>query len=151
MATIQRSLLIEAPVHHSFAFWRDPGRFHGFLVDVLQAARRITGDGPSFHEEQLDVRLLEQVDNRLLRWRYDAASNREGVLTFASLEGNATWFTFTLELEPSPGARDTAQHLTALARAIDRGLRNSREAIESGPVTRPSRVEEGVSSGPRTS
>lgn len=138
MASIQRSLLIEAPISVSFDFWTNFERFPTFMEDVARVAvagevmtweRR--GEGASV---PVEVRLVERIENRMLSWAFADGVERAAVLTFAPLEGDATWFTFTLDYDADDGEGDVAGKLSATSRRLDRELRQAREMIEQAHV-----------------
>ena len=117
MASIQRSLLIEAPISVSFDFWTNFERFPTFMEDVARVA--VTGEVMTWERRsegasvRVDVRLVERIENRMLSWRFADGVERGAVLTFAPLEGDATWFTFTLDYDADDADGDVAGKLSA--------------------------------------
>ncbi|MGH2609573.1 MAG: SRPBCC family protein [Tepidiformaceae bacterium] len=135
MASIQRSLLIEAPISVSFSFWSDFERYPAFMEDVARVsvdhADRMTWQRRENGETvAVEVRVVERLEQRQLAWRASRGPERAAVITFAPLEGDATWFTFTLDYEADEAEGDVAGRLTAVSRRIDRELRHARELIE---------------------
>jgi uncharacterized membrane protein len=138
MASIQRSLLIEAPISFSFEFWTHFERYPSFMEDVARVA--VVGDVMTWDRRHngdtvaIEVRVLERVPDRMLSWRCSDGRERGAVLTFAPLEGDATWFTFTLDYEADERQGDAAGRLTATSRRLDRELQQAREMIEQAYV-----------------
>lgn len=142
MATIQRSLLIEASISACYAFWCDFERFPAFLEDVSRVQTAPDGTMTWDRRENGDTRadtvvLTDQVENRMLGWKYSVGPERGAVLTFAPLEGQATWFTFVLEYDSDEAVGDVAGKLTAVSRRLDRELRTARDLIEARAHERP--------------
>ena len=147
MATIQRSLLIDAPTQVCYAFWCEFQRYPEFLEDVSRVDVRSDGtmvwDRRANGDTQAStVRLIDQVPDRSLTLQFETGPERGATLTFAPLEGNATWFTFALDYEPNESQGDVAGRLTATSRRLDRELRQAREMIESSAWQRPSQFAE---------
>lgn len=138
MASIQRSLLIEAPISVSFDFWSNFERYPTFMEDVARVA--VASDTMTWDKRDngdtvpVEVRVVERVEDRVLAWRCSQGPERAAVLTFAPLEGDATWFTFTLEYDADEGEGDVAGRLTATSRRLDRELRQAREMIEQAHI-----------------
>jgi uncharacterized membrane protein len=135
MASIQRSLLIEAPISVSFSFFNDFERYPAFMEDVAHVsvdhADRMTWDRRENGETvPVEVRVVDRREERQIAWRASRGPERAAVITFAPLEGDATWFTFTLDYETDEAEGDVASRLTAVSRRIDRELRHARELIE---------------------
>lgn len=119
LALIQRSILIEAPAPTVYAFWRTEGLSRAFLT-------------PDERPAQLPAsRLATDDKNRCLAWSLKSGPTREAQMTFAPLEGNATWLVFTAQWEATNGAIDIADAIGNLTRQVDRGLRAARDLIES--------------------
>jgi uncharacterized membrane protein len=134
LATIQRSLLIEAPVAVSFTFWCDFEAFPQFIEPLSRVVMRgpddsvwelAGGEGP----REVLVRVIQREPERLLQWEFDSGPQRQVTVTFAPLEGGATWFTYTLEYD-APEATDRSRMLDGVSRRLDRELRHARELIE---------------------
>ena len=147
MATIQRSLLIDAPTRVCYAFWCEFQRYPEFLEDVSRVDVKSDGTMIWDRRENGDtlasaVRLIDQVPDRSLTLAFETGPERAATLTFAPLEGNATWFTFTLDYEPVEAQGDVAGRLTATSRRLDRELRQARELIEASSWQRPPRYAE---------
>lgn len=143
MATIQRSLLIDAPTQVCYAFWCEFQRYPDFLEDVSRVEVKADGSMTWNRRENGEtvasaVRLIDQIPDRSLTLQFETGPERAATLTFAPLEGNATWFTFTLDYEPGDTQGDVAGRLTATSRRLDRELRQAREMIESSAWQRPS-------------
>ena len=136
MATIQRSLLIEAPNSVVFDFWNNFERYPAFMEDVSRVS--VVGDVMTWDRVRngdtlpVQVRVVERVDRRKLAWECTEGAERGAVLTFAPLEGDATWFTYTLDYDAdaAPEHGDIAGRLAATSRRLDRELRQARELIE---------------------
>jgi len=119
LALIQRSILIEAPAPAVYAFWRTEGLTRAFLVADERPA-------------PLPASRLETDDkNRCLAWSLKTGPTREAQMTFAPLEGNATWLVFTAQWEAPNGMVDIADAIADLTRQVDSGLRVARDLIES--------------------
>jgi uncharacterized membrane protein len=138
MASIQRSLLIEAPISVSYSFFDDFERYPAFLEDVdhvsLDTPDRMTwdrrGNGGTV---PVEVRVVERRLDREIAWKASGGPERAAVITFAPLEGDATWCTFTLDYESDDGS-DVPARLTSISRRVDRELRLARELIEHAYV-----------------
>ncbi len=119
MALIQRSILIEAPAPAVYAFWRTEGLTRAFLM-------------PDERPAPLPASRLEIDDkNRCLAWSLKTGPTREAQMTFAPLEGDATWLVFTAQWEAPNGVLDIADAISGLTRQVDRGLRAARDLIET--------------------
>jgi hypothetical protein len=82
----------------------------------------------------VEVRIVERLEHRQLAWRASRGPERAAVITFAPLEGDATWFTFTLDYDADEADGDSAGRLTSVSRRVDRELRHARELIEQAYV-----------------
>jgi uncharacterized membrane protein len=145
MASIQRSLLIEAPISVSYSFFNDFTRYPSFMEDVahvsLDHTDRMTWDRRENGDTvPVEVLVVERREERQIAWRASRGPERAAVITFAPLEGDATWVTFTLDYETDEAEGDVAGQLTSVSRRIDRELRQARELIEHDYVE--SRLEE---------
>ncbi len=136
MATIQRSLLVEASADVCYAFWCDFKRFPDFLEDVSSVL--LSPDGTMTWERRANgdalpvrARVIDQVQGRTLSWQFASGPERAAILTFAPLAGEATWFTFALEYDSDQATGDVAGRLNALSRRLDRELRTARDLIEA--------------------
>lgn len=135
MASIQRSLLIEAPISVSYSFFNDFERYPAFMENVANVsvdhADRMTWDRREGGDTvPVEVLVVERREERQIAWRYSRGPERAAVITFAPLEGDATWFTFTLDYETDEAEGDVAGRLASVSRRIDRELRQARELIE---------------------
>lgn len=142
MATIQRSLLIDAPVAVCYAFWCDFQRFPEFLEDVS----RVEFDGVDtmrWHRAEngetltAEATVVEQIEDGMIGWQFVAGPERSCSLSLAALEGGATWFTCVLEYDPDEAQGDVAGLLTTISQRIDRELRTARELIEARAREQP--------------
>ena len=119
LALIQRSILIEAPATAVYAFWRNQGLTSAFLTSDERPV-------------PLPASRLEIDDtNRCLAWSLKSGPTREAQMTFAPLEGDATWLVFNAQWEAPDGMIDIAHAIGELTRQVDRGLRAARDLIES--------------------
>ncbi len=135
MASIQRSLLIEAPISVSYAFFNDFERYPAFMEDLIRVSLdhtdRMTWD---WREKggtvPVEVHVVERREEREIAWRASRGPERAAAITFAPLEGGATWFTFTLDYDGDDADASMPARLAAVSRRVDRELRQARELIE---------------------
>lgn len=135
MATVQRSILVEAPAADSLAFWADADNFHNFMEGV----ERVTRIGPS------DLRWRAQTQDglrewnasltvdegaRTLGWTHADGHERSMTITFAPLEGNSCWVVCTVEIHTEGIDGDLADVLGRTSRRLERDMRAARDRIE---------------------
>lgn len=142
MATIRRTLLIEAPVTAVYQLARSFEQLPAFVPGVRAATEatleaRVPAGARAIEctfalessEEDAAFTLVSMGDYGAQRMR----------ATFVAVLGDATWSTWTLDLD-CPGPGDTARTLTVVSRAVSDALAAFREEAErrARAVTQPS-------------
>ncbi len=118
LTLIRRSILIEAPTPYVYGFWRSEG-----LASVFLTPEESPAPLPPWSLEADD-------ENCRLAWTFGTGPTREARMTFAPLEGNATWLVFTADWEAPDGIEETGPTIDELTCQVDRGLHTTRDLIE---------------------
>ncbi|MFN8508556.1 MAG: hypothetical protein U0547_13490 [Dehalococcoidia bacterium] len=131
MATIRRTLLIEAPVGGVYTLARSFEQLPAFVPGVVAA----TGDAMEARipagGRTLACRFLleEAVEGASLRFATEGEAPERIEATFVPVLGDATWSTWTLEF-PCLDAKEAAPVQAAIARAVSDALTAFRDEAE---------------------
>jgi uncharacterized membrane protein len=132
---VQRSILVEAPVADSFAFWSDTENFHTFMEGVGAVTRldsetvrwrAHTEDGP----REWETTLALDAPARTISWSHADGRETGMTITFAPLEGNSCWIVCTIEVDTAGMGGDLAELLGRTSRRLERDMRSARDHIE---------------------
>ena len=132
---MQRSILVEAPVADSFAFWSDIENFHNFMEGVEGVTRldsstvrwrAHTDDGP----REWETTIALDASGRALGWSHSDGRESSMAITFAPLEGNSCWMVCTVDIDTDGMGGDLAELLGRTSRRLERDMRAARDHIE---------------------
>lgn len=104
MIIVRRSITVNKPISEVYKFWRDFGKFPGFMrhlqsVTMLGESRsHWIAHGPAGKRIEWDAEIVEDVPDKLISWR--------------SLPGSDVYNAGTVELQEAPGGRGTEVRVT---------------------------------------
>lgn len=138
MATIEKTITIDAPAERLYAIWTNPQMFPRFMENVEEVST--TGPnrthwkmhGPLGKTLEWDAVTTEQVPNSVVAWRSVEGSGNienEGRVTLKSLSPNQTEATVALGYSDPPGGK-VGEVVTAIIQDPDRRLSTDLERLK---------------------
>jgi uncharacterized membrane protein/membrane-associated phospholipid phosphatase len=133
--TIEKSLIIDVPVHTAYNQWTQFEEFPMFMEGVKQVQQL---DDKRLHwraeiagkEEEWDAEIYEQVPDQKIAWRSTSGARNDGVVTFDKVGHNKTKVTLFLEYEPDTTVEQMGDALGFVSRRVEGDLKRFKEFIE---------------------
>jgi uncharacterized membrane protein len=138
MATIEKTITIDAPAERLYAIWTNPQMFPRFMENVEEVS--LTGpnrthwrmNGPLGKTLEWDAVTTEQVPNSVIAWKSVEGSGNienEGRVTLKALGPNQTEATVALGYSDTPGGK-VGEVVTAIIQDPDRRLSSDLERLK---------------------
>lgn len=137
MANIQRAVLVESPPATAYQVWKDiesyPSFFEGIagIAPIQEGAYTWRSHEDAGGDLTRVMRIVEDEAPYRLHWRNEGAPERDCLVTFAPLEGDACWMVFKMELDTGDAGEDQAEVLSRAGRRLQCTLLNARKRIEA--------------------
>jgi len=136
MASIEKSIEVNVPVHTAYNQWTQFEEFPRFMEGV-QEVRQL--DDTHLHwrakvggkEEEWDAIITEQVPDDRIAWRNTSGAPNAGVVTFHRLDPGRTKLMLQLDYEPQGATEKIGSALGVVERRVENDLERFKEFIES--------------------
>ncbi|HSS61849.1 MAG TPA: SRPBCC family protein [Candidatus Limnocylindrales bacterium] len=136
MAHVEKSIIVNVPVHSAYDQWTQFESFPQFMDGVKEV--RQEGD-THLHwkadingkKEEWDADIVEQVPDRRIAWRSTSGAPNAGTVSFKPLSDATTEVMLHLEAEPQSMTEKVGDALGFLDRQVKADLDRFKEFIES--------------------
>lgn len=136
MATVQKSIEVDAPVATAYNQWAGFETFPQFM-EGIEAVRRI--DDRLYHwraslfgrTEEWDAEVTEMAPQQRIAWRSTSGPQHSGLVTFESIDATRSRVTLQMVYEPSGLLERTGEMLGLVDRRIEGDLRRFKEFVEA--------------------
>ncbi len=136
MERIEKSIVVNAPLHAVYNQWTQFESFPRFMEGVEQVQQL---DDTRLHwvaniggrRKEWNAKILEQQPDRRIYWQSEAGTYNSGEVTFTPMDTNHTQVTLTLEYNPEDMIEGIGDKLGFLDRRVDGDLNRFKEFIES--------------------
>jgi uncharacterized membrane protein len=135
MATIEKSIVVDAPLKAVYNQWTQFEEFPRFMEGIehvkqlsdkkLHWKAKIAGK-----TEEWDAQITEQTPDRQIAWRSTSGSQNDGVVTFRSEGANKTHITLRLDYDPEGVVENVGDKLGFVSRRVEGDLKRFSEFIE---------------------
>lgn len=135
MSTIEKSIIVNRPVHTVYNQWTQVESFPQFM-DGVEDVRQL--DEKRVHwradiagvEREWDAEITQQVPDRLIAWRSVNGPQISGVVTFEPNASEQTRITLRMEYEPEGMLDRLGDFVGAIDRRIEGDLERFKQFIE---------------------
>lgn len=136
MASIERSIEVDVPVHAAYNQWTQFEMFPQFMEGVREVRQiddthlhwcaRIAG-----REIEWDAVITEQVPDERIAWRNTSGPNNAGVITFHRLAPERTKLMLQIDYEPEGALESIGAALGTVERRVEGDLERFKQFIEA--------------------
>jgi uncharacterized membrane protein len=144
MASITKTITVNAPVELVFAFWKNFENFPRFMENIESI--QVVGEdlthwkskGPLGTSVEWDAKTISVVENEKIAWQsIDGTIETHGAVTFAENEAGHTVLTVGLEYSLPGGALGdaVAKMFSDPGDQLDEDLDRFKQVVESGDTT----------------
>ena len=136
MASIEKSIEVNVPVHTAYNQWTQFEEFPRFMEGVEEVLQlddthlhwraRIAGK-----EEEWDAVITEQIPDERIAWRNTSGARNAGVITFHKLDPQRTKLMLQLDYDPEGALENVGSALGMVSRRVEGDLERFKEFIES--------------------
>lgn len=142
MATIEKSIEIEAPVSSVYNQWTRFEQFPQFMENVVEVRQL---DDRRLHwvaeiggkQEEWDAEIVEQVPDRVIAWHAIGGKENAGRVEFAEEGRGATRVTLRMDYEPEGIMEKAGSMLGMDSMHVENDLERFKDMIENGDATGP--------------
>ena len=135
MATVEKSIEVDVPVHSAYNQWTQFETFPEFM-DGVKEVRQM--DDRHLHwkaeingkKEEWDAEITEQIPDERIAWRSTTGSPNAGVVTFHPLDSGTTKVMLQLEAEPQTATEKVGAAVGILDRQVKKDLEHFKEFME---------------------
>jgi uncharacterized membrane protein len=139
MATIEKSIEVNAPLSTVYNQWTQFEDFPRFMEGVDEVTRR---DDKRLHwvatiggqRKEWDARITEQQPDERIAWTSEGGAFTAGVVTFHRLSDEATRVMLQMEYDPEGIVEEVGDKLGFVSRRVEGDLDRFKEFIESRGV-----------------
>lgn len=139
MATIQKSIEVEAPVSTVYNQWTQFEEFPQFMEGVEQVTQL---DDQRLHwiatiggqKKEWYARITEQIPDERIAWTSEGGTFTAGVVTFHRLDENRTRVMLQMEYDPESIVEEVGDKLGFVSRRVQGDLDRFKEFIEARGV-----------------
>jgi len=136
MATIEKSIEVNAPLSATYNQWTQFEEFPQFMQNVEQVQQL---DDKRLHwkakiggkTKEWDAEIIEQIPDQRIAWRSIGGAPNAGALNFTAIEPNSTRVTLRLDYEPEGAMEKAGDALGILSQHVEGDLKRFKEFIES--------------------
>jgi uncharacterized membrane protein len=136
MATIEKSIDVEAPVRTVYNQWTQFEEFPRFMEGVEKVEQR--GDtrlhwvaNVAGKRKEWDARITEQLPDERIAWTSEGGARNAGVVTFHRLSPTKTRIMLQLEYEPDDLVESAGDALGFMTRRVNGDLERFKEFLEA--------------------
>ena len=135
MATIERSIEVQAPASTSYNAWTQFELFPHFMEGVEEVRQK---DDRHLHwranvggkTEEWDAEITEQIPDKRIAWRAESGAANAGVVTFHRLSDDTSRVMLQMEYEPERITEKVGDALGIVAHRVEGDLRRFKEFVE---------------------
>src|SRR4051812_20982195 len=135
MATIEKSIEVEAPLNAVYNQWTQFEEFPRFMEGV-KTVRQEGDDRVHWVAEiggkskEWDARITEQQPDQRIAWRSEDGAPNGGVVTFHRIRDGVTKVMLQMEYDPEGFAESTGDVLGFVGRRVEGDLKRFKQFIE---------------------
>jgi uncharacterized membrane protein len=136
MATLEKSIEVNAPVNTAYNQWTQFEDFPKFMEGVKEV-RQLDDTHVHWHAEiagkdkEWDAEITEQIPDQRIAWRSMSGTPNSGVVTFEKISDDKTRITLRMDYEPEDVVEKAGDAAGVLSRRIEGDLQRFKEFIES--------------------
>ena len=135
MATHEKSIEVNVPVHTAYNQWTQFESFPQFMEGVEEVHQL---DDTRLHwrakvagkEAEWNAEITEQTPDRRIAWRSTSGAQNDGVVTFQPEGPNKTKITLRVDYDPEGIVEETGDKLGFVSRRMDGDLKRFKKFIE---------------------
>ncbi len=135
MATVEKSIVVDAPIRTVYDQWTQFEEFPRFMEGV-ESVRRL--DDKTLHwratvkgkTREWDAKITEQTPDNIICWRSTSGARNDGTVTFMQEGTGKTRVDLRLDYEPMDAAEKAGDALGFLDRQVDADLKRFKDFIE---------------------
>lgn len=136
MASIEKSIEVNVPVHTAYNQWTQFEEFPRFMEGVREVRQL---DDTHLHwraeiagkDAEWDCVITEQIPDERIAWTNTSGAKNAGVVTFHHIEPQKTKLMLQLDYEPEGAAENIGSALGMVGRRVEGDLERFKEFIES--------------------
>ncbi len=136
MASIEKSIDVNVPVHTAYDQWTQFEDFPKFMAGVKEVRQQ--DDKHLFWRADLggkdvtwDSEIVEQVPDKRIAWRSTSGAPNDGIVTFLSEDSNKTRVSLRLDYEPQGVVENVGSAAGVVGNRVENDLRRFKDYIES--------------------
>jgi uncharacterized membrane protein len=136
MATIEKSIEVNVPVHTAYNQWTQFEEFPMFMEGVKQV-RQLDDKRLYWHADVAgkdltwNSEIVEQVPDKRIGWRSTSGARNDGIVTFHPSGADKTRVTLRLDYEPQGAVENVGSAVGVVDRRVEGDLKRFRDFIES--------------------
>ena len=136
MATIEKSIEVDVPVHTAYNQWTQFESFPQFMEGVkeirqLDAKRLHWRASVGGKEEEWDAVIEDQVPDQQVAWRSATGAENAGVVSFVPLSPTSTRATLRMTYQPEGFVEKAGDALGMVDRRVEGDLQRFKDYVES--------------------
>lgn len=136
MATIEKSIEVNVPLHTAYNQWTQFEEFPRFMEGIKQVTQL---DDKHLHwlaeiggkEEEWDAEIVEQIPDQRIAWRSTSGKLNAGVVTFHYIAPDKTKIMLQMEYDPEGFVEKAGDMLGIVERRVKGDLDRFKEFIET--------------------
>ncbi len=135
MASIEKSIEVEAPLSAVYNQWTQFEEFPNFMEGVKSVTQM--GDDRvhwvaqiAGQEKEWDARITEQAPDKRIAWKSEDGAENAGVVTFHRIDDNVTKVMLQVDYDPEGVVESTGDKLGFVGRRVDGDLGRFKDFIE---------------------
>ena len=136
MASIEKSIKVDAPVRTAYNQWTQFEQFPMFM-DGVEEVRQIDDKRLNWRAtiagttEEWQAEIVEQTPDQVVAWRSTSGAENGGHVSFATTGDGATRITLRIDYDPDGMVKSIGDKLGFVSRRVEGDLERFKEFIES--------------------
>lgn len=136
MATVEKSIEVNVPVHTAYNQWTQFEEFPRFM-DGVEEVKQLNDKGLYWRArvggkvQEWDAKITEQVPDQRIAWHSVTGDENAGLVTFHSVDPTMTRVVLRLDYTPVGALEHLGDALGVLDRQVEGDLKRFKDFIES--------------------